>query len=89
MTTVLQRYVPGATGSVLMSVTCLYTMTPDAHFIVDRHPRWPQVVFACGFSGHGFKFAPTIGEALADLALEGGTTLPIGFLGKDRFATTQ
>lgn len=89
MTTVLQRYVPGATGSVQMSLTCLYTMTPDAHFIVDRHPRWPQVVFACGFSGHGFKFAPTIGEALADLVLEGGTTLPIGFLGKDRFATTQ
>ncbi len=84
MTTVLERYLPGAAARVLSRVTCLYTMTPDAHFVVDRHPEWPQVVFACGFSGHGFKFAPTIGEALADLA-EGKTALPIGFLSASRF----
>jgi monomeric sarcosine oxidase len=62
------------------STTCLYTMTPDEDFIVDRHPEFGNVVFATGFSGHGFKFAPVIAVALADLALLGKTSLPIGFL---------
>jgi sarcosine oxidase len=73
MTGVLERYLPGAAREVLMTVTCLYTMTPDSHFVIDRHPEWPQVVFAAGFSGHGFKFASVMGEALADLALEGAS----------------
>jgi len=72
-----------------MTVTCLYTMTPDSHFVIDRHPEWPQVVFAAGFSGHGFKFASVMGEALADLALEGASRLPIGFLSFRRLAKTQ
>ncbi len=59
--------------------TCLYTMTPDGHFILDRHPEYEPVVFAAGFSGHGFKFGPLVGEALSDLAIEGKTTLPISF----------
>jgi sarcosine oxidase len=63
---------------------CMYTMTPDQHFIVDRHPQHENVVIAAGFSGHGFKFTPAIGEALADLALHGRTALPIGFLSVDR-----
>lgn len=63
---------------------CLYTMTPDGHFLVDRHPESPQVVFAAGFSGHGFKFVPVIGEALADLVVDGDTDLPIEFLGLNR-----
>ena len=57
----------------------------DGHFVVDRHPEHPAVTLACGFSGHGFKFAPVIGEALADLALAGRSELPIGFLGLGRF----
>lgn len=65
---------------------CMYTMSPDGHFIVDQHPQYPQVVFGGGFSGHGFKFTPVIGEALADLALDGKTALPIQFLSLDRFA---
>jgi monomeric sarcosine oxidase len=60
--------------------TCMYTMTPDEHFVVDLHPRHPEVTFAAGFSGHGFKFATVIGEILADLALEGRTAWDIGFL---------
>jgi sarcosine oxidase len=60
-------------------------MTPDKHFIVDRHPEHEQVAIACGFSGHGYKFAPVIGEILADLAMKGQTTHPIGFLGAGRF----
>jgi sarcosine oxidase len=59
---------------------CMYTMTPDAHFVVDLHPEYPNVAFAAGFSGHGFKFASAIGECLADLATAGRTDLPIEFL---------
>jgi glycine/D-amino acid oxidase-like deaminating enzyme len=63
---------------------CMYTMSPDAHFLVDRHPAHPQVAFAAGLSGHGFKFTGVLGEALADLAIDGKTSLPIGFLGAGR-----
>ena len=64
---------------------CMYTSTPDRHFVVDHYPDSDRVVVACGFSGHGFKFASVIGEALADLAVEGRTELPIGFLRLARF----
>ena len=64
---------------------CLYTMSRDAHFVIDRHPDHANVAIACGFSGHGFKFAPVVGEALADLALAGSTSLPVGFLSVRRF----
>jgi sarcosine oxidase len=83
---VLDRYMPGAAGAVKGASTCLYTNAPDLHFIVDRHPVHPQVVYACGLSGHGFKFASVMGEALADLALDGATRQPIGFLSAARFA---
>lgn len=63
---------------------CMYTMTPDENFILDVHPNHSNVVFGAGFSGHGFKFAPVVGEALADLATKGETSLPIGFLGLER-----
>jgi glycine/D-amino acid oxidase-like deaminating enzyme len=55
-------------------------MTPDEHFLVDRHPHHPQVAFVAGLSGHGFKFTCVLGEALADLALSGKTSLPVAFL---------
>jgi len=61
-------------------------MSPDEHFIVGRHPEHPRAVFAAGLSGHGFKFTSVLGEALADLALDGKTPLPIGFLAPERFA---
>jgi glycine/D-amino acid oxidase-like deaminating enzyme len=53
---------------------------------VDRHPEYQRVVFAAGLSGHGFKFAPVLGQALAELALQGATDLPVGFLSLKRFA---
>jgi glycine/D-amino acid oxidase-like deaminating enzyme len=59
-------------------------MSPDGHFIVDRHPEHPQVVFAAGLSGHGFKFTPVLGEALCQLALDGKSDLPIEFLSAAR-----
>ena len=55
-------------------------MTPDEHFVVDRHPRHANVHFACGFSGHGFKFASVVGETLADLAIKRETRHPVEFL---------
>ena len=64
---------------------CLYTVTPDGHFIVDRHPEYENVFFGAGFSGHGFKFTSVLGEALAALAIDGSTDLPIDFLGLSRF----
>jgi glycine/D-amino acid oxidase-like deaminating enzyme len=81
----LSAHLPGVSQEVTAHSVCLYTMSPDEHFIVDRHPAHPSVVFAAGLSGHGFKFTPVLGEALADLALDGSTELPIGFLSLSRF----
>ncbi len=81
----LSHYLPGASSRVTGHTVCLYTMSPDEHFIVDRHPQNSNVVFAAGLSGHGFKFAPVLGKALADLVLDGGTNLPIDFLSLSRF----
>jgi len=63
----VRRFVPAADGRLLNSVVCLYTNTPDEHFWIDRHPEQPNVLVASPCSGHGFKFAPVIGEILADL----------------------
>jgi monomeric sarcosine oxidase len=67
-------FLEGVTSNVLRSAVCLYARTPDGHFILDRHPEWPNVVIGAGFSGHGFKFAPAIGEHLVSLTLDG--TIP-------------
>lgn len=78
--------VPSALGrAVLAAKHCLYTMSSDSDFVLGLHPSHANVAIACGFSGHGFKFAPVMGEALADLATRGATTLPIGFLSPGRF----
>ncbi|HET9024727.1 MAG TPA: N-methyl-L-tryptophan oxidase [Burkholderiaceae bacterium] len=63
----VRRFVPAAEGRVLHSVVCLYTNTPDEHFLIDRLPGHSNVLVASPCSGHGFKFAPVIGEILADL----------------------
>jgi len=69
----LESHIPAANGPLTAAKTCFYTMTPDHHLIVDRHPGAPNVIIASPCSGHGFKFAPVIGEILADLVTEGGT----------------
>jgi sarcosine oxidase len=66
------RYFPDADGATLATKVCLFTNSPDEHFILDVLPGMPQVSVAAGFSGHGFKFAPVIGEVMADFAMEGG-----------------
>jgi len=84
-----QRYLPRLTDRRVAHSVCMYTMSPDEHFIVDRHPATERVVFAAGLSGHGFKFAPLLGEALVDLATNGATALPMEFLELRRFAATH
>jgi sarcosine oxidase len=81
---VTERYFPRAAGNTLDLKTCLFTNSPDEHFIIDFLPGHSNVVVAAGFSGHGYKFASVVGEILADLAMEGGTNHEIGFLGVDR-----
>jgi monomeric sarcosine oxidase len=78
----------GVSDRVLHGVVCMYTRTPDEHFIVDRHPTAPNVVLAAGFSGHGFKFTPAIGEQLADLTLDPAAE-PFDLFRIDRFATVR
>ena len=80
---------PGANGPFRSHKVCLYTMTPDEHFIIDVHPRHPRVVLAGGFSGHGFKFAAVVGEILADLAQKGQTGWAIDMFRIGRFAAAS
>lgn len=79
----IKERLPVADGPVRMTKICLYTVTPDEHFIVDVDG---PVAYASACSGHGFKFASVMGEVLADLALDGRTRHPIGFLSASRFA---
>jgi sarcosine oxidase len=65
---------------------CMYTMTPDEHFLVGRKAGLPGVTLLAGFSGHGFKFAPALGEAAADLATDGRTDAPIELFDPERSA---
>jgi glycine/D-amino acid oxidase-like deaminating enzyme len=64
---------------------CMYTMSPDEHFIVDQHPRRPNIVVIGGLSGHGFKFATVLGEIAAQWIVDGRPKLSIEFLGFQRF----
>ena len=82
----LRAHMPSVDLQPSSHAVCLYTMSPDEHFLVDRDPTESRVAFAAGLSGHGYKFAPVLGAALADLALDGHTKLPIEFLSLKRFA---
>jgi sarcosine oxidase len=78
-------YLSDANGLLLAAKTCLYTMTPDSDFIIDRLPERPQIIIASPCSGHGFKFAPVIGDILADLAIGGNTPHDISRFSLARF----
>jgi len=81
----LQTQIPDADGPLLSLRICLYTSSPDSHFIIDQHPAHSRVILACGFSGHGFKFSPVVGQVLADLAINGKTDHEIGLFCLGRF----
>jgi sarcosine oxidase len=82
----LRVRMPTADGPLINSAVCLYTNTPDETFVIDRHPAASGVAFASACSGHGFKFAPVIGDILADLVTTGSTEWPIEAFRADRFA---
>ena len=84
--TAMEQWMPGAATTFRAAKPCPYSLTPDGHFLVDRHPDHSRLVLCGGFSGHGFKFAPVIGEICADLALENASRHDIDFLSLRRFA---
>jgi sarcosine oxidase len=83
--TFLRDHLPGVSGQPTDHAVCFYTMSPDEHFVVDRHPEYDNVAFAAGLSGHGFKFTSVLGEVLAALATERQPSQPIDFLSWRRF----
>ena len=86
MREVLAGALPALTGELVKAAVCTYTLTPDEHFVLATHPDHSAVAIAAGFSGHGFKFTPVVGEVLADLALTGATAHPISLFDPARFS---
>jgi len=87
MRAALATRIPALAGTFLRGSTCLYTNTPDLHFVIAPHPDCPRVTFAAGFSGHGFKFCPVVGEILADFATKGETSHDIALFDPRRWTT--
>ncbi len=83
-----RRYFPDGAGATLMLKTCLFTNSPDRHFILDHHPAHPEVAVAAGFSGHGYKFCSVVGEVMADLVEGNRSRHDIEFFRLRRFAAT-
>ena len=81
----LAQIVPRLAGRLLHAETCLYTMTPDEHFIIDAHPRHAAVTLIAGLSGHGFKFAAVLGEILTDLSIRGKSNFDLSLFSLHRF----
>ena len=85
----LRQYIPDAAGEFLRAEVCLYTNTPDGHFLLDFHHRHPQVILASPCSGHGFKFSAAIGEVLADMVNDGGSRFDLRLFGLDRLLSEK
>ena len=79
-------YLPWVGARCIQAVSCLYTATPDFHFVIDRHPRLAHVLLASPCSGHGFKHSAALGEALAQLALEGRSAADLSAFALGRFS---
>lgn len=84
-----ERYFPDAAGPTMAMKVCLFENSPDEHFIIGAHPEHLQVAFAAGLSGHGFKFAPVVGEILADLVEHGSTRHDISLFSLNRFQAAR
>jgi sarcosine oxidase len=78
--------IDGLLPSVAKATVCLYTNSPDEHFVIGEMPGAPNVTIVSPCSGHGFKFAPVIGDIVADLALNGGTDAAIEMFSPGRFS---
>jgi sarcosine oxidase/N-methyl-L-tryptophan oxidase len=75
-----------AVAPVREAKVCVFTNTPDQHFIIDRHPRFANVFVSSACSGHGFKFASAIGEAQAEMMISGASAVDVSPFRLDRFA---
>ncbi len=84
-----ERHIPLAAGKLASTRVCLYTMSPDQHFIIGAHPAFPQIVIASCCSGHAFKFSTLLGSILSDLALTGATEHDISLFSLSRFEEVQ
>jgi len=80
----LDKYMPGANGKLKRGAVCMYTKTPDEHFVIDLHPQYSNVAIAAGFSGHGFKFSSVVGETLSQLVTTGQTEHDISIFSINR-----
>ena len=74
----IEAYFPDANGPTRRMTACMFTNSPDGHFILDRHPDAEDVFVAAGFSGHGFKFCSVVGRIMADFALERPSPFDLG-----------
>ena len=81
----MEKYFQPTNPEPLFSQVCMFTNTPDEHFVLDYLPGNDSVFIASGFSGHGFKFASVIGELISDLMVDGGTEFDLGLFSLDRF----
>jgi sarcosine oxidase len=82
----LAAFVPAAAGPFLRAAPCMYTNTPDEHFVIGRHPAHARVVLAGGFSGHGYKFAPVVGEIVAALLADADPAFSLDLFSPARFS---
>jgi sarcosine oxidase len=80
-------YVAGVSRSCLKAASCLYTVTPDFGFIIDRHPDSERVIIVSPCSGHGFKHSPAVGEAIAEMIVEGRSRIDLSPFALKRFPT--
>ena len=85
----LTSFVPAAAGAFVRADPCMYALTPDEHFVVGTHPRQPRVAVAGGFSGHGYKFAPIVGEIIAALLAGDDPGFSLDLFAPARFAAAS
>jgi sarcosine oxidase len=84
MRAILRRFMPAIDTAPRAAAVCLYTNTPDSHFLIDFHPHHPHVLLASICSGHGFKFSSAFGEILADLLLDGHSRFDLSLFRLER-----
>lgn len=89
MNRLVDHYMPDAAGTLLDAVTCMYTNTPDFHFLIDRHPEHSSVHIVSPCSGHGFKFSSAIGEMIAEKVINGASRFDTGQFGIARLLPTK
>jgi sarcosine oxidase len=89
MRQIIRPLLPDLTGPLRQAVVCMYTNTPDGHFLIDQHPAFPQVLIASPCSGHGFKFSSAIGEILCELVENGQSRFDLSLFRNRRWSSAD